>query len=183
VLLTRATSTPVRRGDLDRVCRRRDSHDGDTKAKDESANNELRNDLGRRSDDHTEDDGPSANEHALSATVSVGQNSGERGTDHGPAEDSSARTWILRYDERDESRLHRVEREDDRDVDTGGARVEGVLEVRHGQDGGHERAVVAVCTGTAEGNEDGDWRIGVSERVSVHEVWSLVMGKPHSQYR
>lgn len=52
--------------------------------------------------------------------------------------------------------LHSIEREDNRDFRASVASVELVLELLHSDDTGHERTIVTIGAGTAEGDEDGE---------------------------
>ena len=52
--------------------------------------------------------------------------------------------------------IHSIEGEDHGDLGAFVAGLEGRLEVRHGNDGGHEGSVITVGAGAAEGNEDGE---------------------------
>lgn len=71
VVQTGASSFPVRRGDLDGVCRSRQCRDGDPEAKDESSNRKLCDGVRSGYDDHSDDDDDGADKHGLSSTVSI----------------------------------------------------------------------------------------------------------------
>jgi hypothetical protein len=57
-------SSPVRRSDLDTVTWRRDGHNGDTPAQNESPTDQLLKLMSRRDDGHTDDNDETASPHA-----------------------------------------------------------------------------------------------------------------------
>ena len=70
-----------------------------------------------------------------------------------------------------ETDLHGIQGEDDRDHPTSGAGLESVLEVWHGEDGGHEGPIVAVGTSATEGNKDRVYMSGlIAKRRHTVEV-------------
>jgi hypothetical protein len=96
--LTGAPSSPVGRGNLDRVggsytsdwhhtaSPTSNSHDGDSQTENETTDDELRDSLGSRGNDHTDDNDNTTGKHSLSSTVSVGEDSSEGCADHGSTE-------------------------------------------------------------------------------------------------
>ena len=67
--------------------------------------------------------------------------------------------------------LHVVQGGDDGDLLAGEQGAKGLLEVRHGEDGAQQRAIVAVGTRAAEGDEDADCSGGgVSMDVTLQKV-------------
>jgi hypothetical protein len=53
-----------------------------------------------------------------------------------------------------EGNLHSIQREDDGDLRTGRTCVEDVLEMRHGDDRGHQGPIISIGTSATESHKD-----------------------------
>lgn len=123
------------RSNLDGISRGTDRHDGNATPENEPTDRELGNRARRTRDDGPDDDDPAPAEHGDAATPAVRDGGGERGGEDG---------------------AHAVEGGDDGDWRPGHAGAEGVLEGLHRDDAAHQGAVIAVGSGAAEGDEDGE---------------------------
>ncbi len=130
-----AAAAPVRRSNLDSVGGSSNRHDGDTHTENEATDDELGVRVRGRDNDHAEDNDDSSREHGLPPTELIRNDGRERSANHG---------------------TNRVEREDDRNFRTGVSNGDDFLEGRHSDNGSHERTIVTVGAGAAEGDKDGD---------------------------
>jgi len=80
--LTCASPTPLWRSDLHCVSWSGETHVGDTISQHETTDGELRNGGRGSGDDGAEDDQPSTDEHRHTTTITVGNHSGRKCSDH-----------------------------------------------------------------------------------------------------
>lgn len=148
VVETGSPSSPVRRSDFDGISWSGHGHDGNTESEDESRYDELSKVMRGRSNYRAYDDDCRTRKHCLPSTESIRSDSGEWSADHRATWESacSPHQQVIH--------VHSIQGEDDRDHTTGSARLEDILEMRHGDDGSHERSIVSVGTSTTKGHKD-----------------------------